>query len=241
MNGFGKTESCDHDRSELAVKLMKDAYFRICYVDLNADSIFDVKCGEEKINCDHFSEYIKYLTDSGIIVDEYKAGFTRNFSAETIKKDLRNRKLAEFTYQRNKNGEQQWARSIIVPVDDYSEENACFVWYVKNVTEEKIMQLKAAKRKVELKEAKRSITVSDRIIKSLCGIYLFSYYIDLDGLTYKKISLTEADVNITEDNGIAIGEIENYIEKYVDGPYRNRISEFMVSAPLPKGSSERTT
>jgi len=217
----------NHDHSELAVKMMKDAYFRICYVDLNSDSIFDVKCGDEKINCDHFSEYIKYLTDSGIITDEYKDEFTKKFSAGSIKEDLKDGQMAEFTYQRIKDGEQQWARSIIVPVDDYSEENACFVWYVKNVTEEKIMQLKAAKRKSELKKAKRSITVSDRIIKSLCGIYMFSYYIDLDDLTYKKISLTESDLNITEDDGIAMGVLEDYIEKYVDVSYRKKISEFM--------------
>ena len=56
-----------YERNELAVKMMKDAYFRICFVDLNADSIFDLKCGDEKITSDSFSEYVKYLAESGIV------------------------------------------------------------------------------------------------------------------------------------------------------------------------------
>ena len=219
-----------HERNELAVKMMKDAYFRICFVDLNADSIFDLKCGDEKITSDSFSEYVKYLAESGIVEDDYKSLFLSSFASDTIKKELNtSAKLLEFTYRRkNIDGDHQWARSIIVPVDDYSDKNACFIWYVKNISEEKAMELKAARSKTELSQMKESLTISDRVINAFSSIYNFSYYIDLTDHTYSQIQLTKLAEEVSGDSNNTYSQaLHNYLTQVIEKSYQEKMADFM--------------
>lgn len=219
-----------HERNELAVKMMKDAYFRICFVDLNADSIFDLKCGDEKITSDSFSEYVKYLAESGIVEDDYKSLFLSSFASDTIKKELNtSAKLLEFTYRRkNIDGDHQWARSIIVPVDDYSDKNACFIWYVKNISEEKAMELKAARSKTELSRMKESLTISDRVINAFSSIYNFSYYIDLTDHTYSQIQFTKLAEEVSGGSNNTYSQaLHNYLTQVIEKSYQKKMAEFM--------------
>ncbi len=219
-----------HERNELAVKMMKDAYFRICFVDLNADSIFDLKCGDEKITSDSFSEYVKYLADSGIVEDDYKSLFLSSFASDTIKKELNtSAKLLEFTYRRkNIGGDHQWARSIIVPVDDYSDKNACFIWYVKNISEEKAMEFKAVRSKTELSRMKESLTISDRVINAFSSIYNFSYYIDLTDHTYSQIQLTKLAEEVSGGSNNTYSQaLHNYLTQVIEKSYQEKMADFM--------------
>lgn len=219
-----------HERNELAVKMMKDAYFRICFVDLNADSIFDLKCGDEKITSDSFSEYVKYLADSGIVEDDYKSLFLSSFASDTIKKELNtSAKLLEFTYRRkNIGGDHQWARSIIVPVDDYSDKNACFIWYVKNISEEKAMEFKAVRSKTELSRMKKSLTISDRVINAFSSIYNFSYYIDLTDHTYSQIQLTKLAEEVSGGSNNTYSQaLHNYLTQVIEKSYQEKMADFM--------------
>lgn len=219
-----------YERNELAVKMMKDAYFRICFVDLNADSIFDLKCGDEKITSDSFSEYVKYLAESGIVEDDYKSLFLSSFASDTIKKELNtSATLLEFTYRRkNIGGDHQWARSIIVPVDDYSDKNACFIWYVKNISEEKAMEIKAAKSKTELSRMKESLTISDRVINAFSSIYNFSYYIDLTDHTYSQIQFTKLAEEVSGGSNNTYSQaLHNYLTQVIEKSYQKKMAEFM--------------
>ena len=156
--------------------------------------------------------------------------FLSSFASDTIKKELNtSATLLEFTYRRkNIGGDHQWARSIIVPVDDYSDKNACFIWYVKNISEEKAMEIKAAKSKTELSRMKESLTISDRVINAFSSIYNFSYYIDLTDHTYSQIQFTKLAEEVSGGSNNTYSQaLHNYLTQVIEKSYQKKMAEFM--------------
>ena len=217
-----------HERSELAVRMMTDGFFRICFVDMNTDTVYDLKNGGEKLEGGFFSGYIADMISGGVVDREYRKDFADHFRAENIRKKLSGHGDAlEFTYRRKNGGKYMWARSSIVPVEGYSDDNACFIWYVKDVTAEVALQSKAAKNKVELSRAKESIIIRDRVIKALGGSYNFSYYIDIDAHTYTEIVLNRLSRDVTGEKGRYIKAAGDYLSSVVNEAYRDKMAAFM--------------
>lgn len=217
------------ERSELAVKMISGDYFRICYVDLDSDRIYDLKCDvKQPDNCNSFSGYIRYLIDDGFIDRDFKAMFAENMSLDKIKSELEEKnEPIEFVYSRISNGRSQWAKSIIVPTENYSNENLCIIWYVKNIDEEMAKELLLERKQAELSRAHESIILQDNLIKSLGCSYNFSYYMDIVNGTYTKVDLTKLADNIIYSDDVCTDTLEQYINYDVTEPYRDRMSEFM--------------
>ena len=146
-------------QSEIAFQLMHDAYFRISYINLDEDTVHDLKRGEkEKKDINNIYSMSVEIAAHEYVEESYQEDFRQVFSGDYLKRHIKSASdKVEYTYRRKVNGEIFWVLAEIVPVADYSETNRYVMLYVKNITEEKRKELEAqtALRKA-LDEANRA-------------------------------------------------------------------------------------
>ncbi len=217
-----------HERIETAIKMVNDAYFKICYIDLNTDELFDLKSSAQNDNARPFGDYVRRHISERLPDPVQAAAFTNQLSAENIKAafDADSGSVLEFTYQRLSDDGLKWAKSIILPVNGYSDKNACAVWYVKNITEQKALEFAADEERRRLNSAQHSIEMRDKVILALGGSYNFSYYIDIEENTYSEIILAEAAHNITGSSGICSKTIGESFLRSVSEESKDKMSVF---------------
>lgn len=151
------------ERNEIAkdaFSLMRDAYYRISFIDLNSNYIYNLKIIEsewhdEQILGGSYSDVIK-LCAMNHINDEYKEKFISLLSADNLKAFFEMKKEPiSFTYQRMVDGECKWVETEVVPIDNYSDDEAKVVWYVKNITEQKVKEAEFSDRMLQANAALR--------------------------------------------------------------------------------------
>lgn len=143
-----------------AFALMRDAYYRISFIDLNNNYIHNLKIIEsewhdEQILNGNYGNVIKSCAEKHI-KEEYKDKFVSLLSSDNLKAFFEMKKEpVSFTYQRMVDGEYKWVQTEVVPVDNYSEKEAKVVWYVKNITEQKVKEAEFSDRMLQANAALR--------------------------------------------------------------------------------------
>ncbi len=167
--------------SHEAFRMLQDSYFRISAIDLNKNMISALKFVEsealelERLNGDYRMTVASCAKN---YVDEKdRENFKNIMAAENLKKVFMDGGAPiHFSYLRLVEGEWKWVRTDLVPVENFSEENARVMWYVKNITEEKAKETEMTDRMLrtnaelvqaqkELKEANLKIKESNRMLR----------------------------------------------------------------------------
>lgn len=162
-------------------RMLRDTYFRISEINLNKNSIVDLKHVEsemleaERLNGDYRMTIASCAQNH---VDEKdRVNFINVMSPENLKKVFLDMNTSiHFSYLRLVEGEWKWVQTNLVPVENFSEDNARIMWYVKNITEEKAKETEMTDQmlrtnaelvqaKKELEEANRKIQESNRKLR----------------------------------------------------------------------------
>lgn len=183
-------------RSELAFQLLHDAYYRISYIDLNKNYIYDLKrSATEGMEVDeaenNFEEAVNKCVDN-YVTPEFRETYKKVLSIDYLKKELgESKNPIEFSYKRKIQGKYQWMKAEIVPIENYSKTNACVLWYVKNINEEKA-------KEEQNRQLHNSFVLIDQMTQSLSfGILAFTVpdhkLIAINDTTRKLLELEEKD------------------------------------------------
>ena len=157
-----------------AFQMLQDAYFRISAIDLNKNSMIDMKVVDsEKAEMEsHKGDYRKTIEScaNNHVGEKDRESFLNIMAAENLKAVfLEGGASVYFNYNRLVNGEWIWVRSKIIPVDHFSESNARVMWYVKNISEEKAKEAeitdKLVRSNAELMQAKEELEQANLRIK----------------------------------------------------------------------------
>lgn len=166
---------------EEAIRMLQDAYFRISAIDLENNTIVNLKFMEsEALEVERFhGDYrmtILSCADNHVAEDD-RENFKKIMAAENLKQIfLDGCPSLHFNYLRFLGGEWKWARTELVPVESFSAENARVMWYVKNISEEKTKETEMTDRllrtnaemvqaKKELEEANAKIRKSNHMLR----------------------------------------------------------------------------
>ena len=87
---------------------------------------------------DTFTYSIEELIDGGYVAQEHQQDVRKNLSVERISERLKqDNKKIRMIYRRKVEGTFQWVESVIIPMEDYSRENARVLWLVKSLDNQK--------------------------------------------------------------------------------------------------------
>lgn len=166
---------------EEAIRMLQDAYFRISAIDLEKNIILNLKFMEsealevERFNGDYRLTILSCAENH--VAEDDRENFKKIMSAENLKQIfLDGCPSLHFNYLRFLDGEWKWARTELVPVENFSAENARVMWYVKNISEEKTKETEMTDRllrtnaelvqaKKELEEANAKIRKSNHMLR----------------------------------------------------------------------------
>lgn len=125
-----------------AFQMLQDTYFRISAIDLDKNTITDMKIVEsemaevEELGGD-YSKTIETCA-SHYVEEKDRESFANIMATENLKNVfLGGGAPIHFSYHRLVDGEWKWVSSMIVPIDNFCETNARVMWYVRNISEEK--------------------------------------------------------------------------------------------------------
>lgn len=149
-----------------AIRMLQDAYFRISAIDLNKNTIVNLKFMEsealevERFNGDYYMSVLCCAENH--VVEDDRENFKKIMSAENLKQIfLDGCPSLHFNYLRYLGGECKWARTELVPVENFSVDNARVMWYVKNISAEKTketeMMDQLLRTNAELVQAKKEL------------------------------------------------------------------------------------
>ena len=167
--------------SQEAIHMLQDAYFRISAIDLNKNNIVDLKIVEsEALEVERLNGDYRMTIDScaqNHVEENDRESFRNIMSAENLKVVFMSGGAPiHFSYRRLVEGEWKWVRSELVPVENFDENNARVIWYVKNITEEKAKEremmdqmlrsnAELIQAKEELEQANIQIQESNEILR----------------------------------------------------------------------------
>lgn len=155
-------------------RMLRDTYFRISEINLNKNTIVDLKHVEsealeaERLNGDYRMTIASCAQNH--VEEKDRTNFINVMSVENLKKVfLDMSKPIHFSYMRLVEGEWKWVQTDLVPVEDFSEDNARLMWYVKNISEEKAKETEMTNQMLranaELVQAKKELEQANRKIK----------------------------------------------------------------------------
>ena len=160
--------------SHEAFRMLQDTYFRISAIDLNKNTIEDLKFVEsEKLEAERLNGDYRMTVAScarNHVDKKDSENFKNVMSVENLKKVFANDGASfHFSYLRLVEGEWKWVCTELVPVENFSEENARVMWYVKNITEEKAKETEMTDRMLrtnaELVQAQKALEEANLKIK----------------------------------------------------------------------------
>lgn len=167
-------EHRDSQLSNEAFRMLRDTYFRISEINLNKNTIVDLKFVEsealelERLNGDYRMTVASCAQNH--VEEKDRVNFANIMSVENLKKVFLDSSVPiHFSYLRLVEGEWKWVQTNLVPVENFSEENARIMWYVKNITEEKAKETKMMdqmlRTNAELVQAKKELEAANRKIQ----------------------------------------------------------------------------
>lgn len=167
-------EQRENRLSREAIRMLQDAYFRISAIDLAENTIVNLKLVEsEREEVDRLNgDYVKTIDSCAQkhVEESDRENFTNIMAPENLKGVfLKSGAPLSFSYKRLVDGKWKWVRTELVPVDQFSEENASVMWYVKNISEEKAKETEMTdqllRTNAELVQAKKELERANRKIR----------------------------------------------------------------------------
>lgn len=232
-NGYRERESAEI--AAVAFNLLRDAYYRISYIDLNKNEvrnlkIVDAEWEDEKLCC---FEYDRLIQNCAIkhVHESDRENFVRLMKTENLQNFFAvKRDTVEFTYRRLVGETYRWVQTEIVPLEDYSEDRARAVWYVKNITEEKVREAEyneaILRNNAELQEANDSLRRQMAIVGSLSDIYLCCYEVNLLTEEYREINVKPFFRGAVPPEGSLRDGFEAFQKSFVQESFWKNMDEF---------------
>ncbi|MCM1268346.1 MAG: response regulator [Bacteroidales bacterium] len=164
-----------------AIRMLQDAYFRISAIDLDKNTIVNLKFMEsealevERFNGDYRMTILSCAEHH--VAEDDRENFKKIMAADSLKQIfLDGCPSLQFNYLRFLGGGWKWARTELIPVENFSAENPRVMWYVKNISEEKMKETEMMDRllrtntelvqaKKELEEANAKIRKSNHMLR----------------------------------------------------------------------------
>lgn len=215
--------------------MLQDAYFRISAIDLENNSIVNLKFMEseamevEQFNGDYRMTILSCAENH--VAEDDRENFKKIMSAENLKQIfLDGCPSLHFSYLRFLGGEWKWARTELVPVENFSAENARVIWYVKNISEEKTKETEMMNRllrtNAELVQAKKELEEANAKIRNSNHILRRTLSAEEQ---YRQAIVSEAvfvfNVNVSKNL------IEEEFYEMIDGQMEPVLSRMGVQAP----------
>ena len=217
-----------------AMRLLKDRYYRISYLDLSRDRIYDLQ-SDPNAAAVHNSirETMRHLVVD--LVDPAQRESCLVFcSVESLVEALSGEKgRVQLSYRRKVGEQYRWVETILVPTADFSPEHPSAMWYVRDIDSERAQQLEIQRKGAALAEAKKSQDLSNTVIRALCATYQFGYYLDLEADTYVELRLTDLARDTVSGAGSIREIIDRYLDHVVTEQYREEMRRFLNTATLP--------
>lgn len=157
-----------------AFQMLQDSYFRISTIDLNRNSIMDMKIVESEVaEIENLKGDYRKTVEScanNHVDEKDRENFSNIMSVENLKSVfLDGGSSIFFNYNRLVDGEWKWVRSKIVPVENFCEANARVMWYVRNISDEKAKEAemtdKLLRSNAELIQAKKELEKANQRIQ----------------------------------------------------------------------------
>lgn len=218
-----------------AIRMLQDAYFRISVIDLERNFIVNLKLMEnerlevERFNGDYRMTIISCAENH--IAEDDRENFKKIMAAENLKQIfLDGCPSLHFNYLRFLGGAWKWARTELVPVENFSEENARVMWYVKNISEEKTKETEMMDRllraNAELVQAKKELEKANAKIRKSNHMLRRTLSVEEQ---YRQAIVSEAvfvfNVNVTRNL------IEEEFYEMIDGQMEPVLSRMGMEAP----------
>ena len=216
-----------------AMRLLKDRYYRISYLDLSRDWIYDLQTDPNAAAVHNsIRETMRHL-----VVDLVDPAQRENFrvfrSAESLVEALSGEKgHVQLSYRRKVGEQYRWVETILLPTAHFSPEHPSAMWYVRDIDSERAQQLEIQRKGAALAEAKKSQALSNTVIRALCATYQFGYYLDLEADTYVELRLTDLARDTASGAGSIREIIDRYLEQVVTEQYREEMRQFLNTATL---------
>lgn len=218
-----------------AIRMLQDAYFRISAIDLDKNTIVNLKYMEnetlevERFNGDYRMSVIS-CAENHVAADD-RENFKKIMAAENLKQIfLDGCPSLHFNYLRFLGGEWKWARTELVPVENFGADNARVMWYVKNISEEKMKETEMMDRllrtNAELVLAKKELESAN--VKIRKSNHMLRRTLSAEE-QYRQAIVSEAvfvfNVNVTRNL------IEEEFYEMIDGQMEPVLSRMGVKAP----------
>ncbi len=218
-----------------AIRMLQDAYFRISVIDLERNFIVNLKFMEnerlevERFNGDYRMTIISCAENH--VAEDDRENFKKIMAAENLKQIfLDGCPSLHFNYLRFLDGAWKWARTELVPVENFSEENARVMWYVKNISEEKKKETEMTDRllraNAELVQAKKELEKANAKIRKSNHMLRRTLSVEEQ---YRQAIVSEAvfvfNVNVTRNL------IEEEFYEMIDGQMEPVLSRMGMQAP----------
>lgn len=164
-----------------AFRMLQDTYFRISAIDLKKNHITDLKFVEsetrdvERLNGDYRMTVASCAKN--YVHENDRMNFRNIMAAENLMQVFLNGGAPiQFSYLRLVAGEWKWVQSVLAPMENFDEDSARVMWYVKNITEERVREAEMMERtlrtnaelvqtKKKLEEANLKIQESNQMLR----------------------------------------------------------------------------
>lgn len=200
------TKVREEDLSDIAYTLLRSEYFRIAFVDLNSDSMNLLYAAPGEPITEPGGSYRYKETVEHILASSVLPRYQEDVRSIMAPKHLHTMfdsgvPRVEFSYQRQLRGKSSWVRANIIPLNDYTPENAQVMWFAKNVTEEQARSdayMETLLQENAFLSASLSTEKQYRLALMADSCFSFTFDVSGDGMI-KEESLNEDGVRLVRD------------------------------------------
>lgn len=194
--------------------LMKDTFYRIACIDIDNNLMESITVADDEIDeaVQFRKDYRKTIIEfSKKRVDkEYQEQFLAIMLPEKMKELFdAGIKYTDITYKRLVKKEYQWIHSEIIPLADYCEGNRKVIWYVRDVSKEKLA-----------------------LLFSMGSVYMSCYYINISDRSFYTILRNGNSMDVFGETGDAEKRFSEYCNKSVEEDFRESVREFVSFSTL---------
>lgn len=201
--------------------LMKDTFYRIACIDIDNNLMETITIADDEID-----EAVRFRRDyrktiiefsKNRVEKEYRERFLDIMLPEKMKELFDSGiKYTDITYKRLIKDEYQWIQSEIIPLADYGVGNHRVMWYVRNVSEEKLA-----------------------LLYSMSSVYLSCYYINIPDCSFYTILRNGNSMDAFGERGDAEKRILNYCDKIVEEDFSQYVNDFLNLSTLSERLGKR--
>jgi len=199
---------------------MKDTFYRIACIDIDNNLMETITVADDEIDeaVQFRKDYRKTIIEfSNKRVDkEYQEQFLAIMLPEKMKELFdAGAEYTDITYKRLVKDEYQWIHSEIIPLADYGEGNRKVIWYVRDVSKEKLA-----------------------LLFSMGSVYMSCYYINISDRSFYTILRNGNSMDVFGETGDAEKRFSEYCNKSVEEDFKEYVRGFLSFSTLSERLQE---